>query len=164
MRRHRRDYEILSEMNLTNMLDTAFVLLVTFILVSPTIRPGLKVDLPQVENSGDMTINNVSKSMSIVIKKREIEGVSEGVYVDDHRYNLNDNEPDSLKELIQGKLLQNPKIAIIVEADKSSTYETFARVISILKALNIENVGLATDLEPRDTENERTKTKKKSLI
>lgn len=146
MRRHRRDYEVISEMNLTNLLDTAFVLLITFIMVSPTVRQGLKIDLPQVQRNEDIS---VTKNVTIVIKKHEIEGVSDQIVVDDHRYSLDDTAPDSLKTLVEEKKRQNPTVAIIVEADRNSSYETFAKVVSLLKGVGVENIGLSTDpLEP----------------
>ena len=53
MRRHRRQLNVLSEINLTNLVDTSFVLLIGFMLMAPTIKHGIKIEYPQVGNPGE---------------------------------------------------------------------------------------------------------------
>ena len=48
MKRHRQPLEIASDMNVTNLIDTSFILLITFMLVAPQLKHGIQLELPEV--------------------------------------------------------------------------------------------------------------------
>jgi biopolymer transport protein ExbD len=159
MKRHRRDLEVMSDLNLTNMIDTAFVLLIVFILVAPAMKSGLDINLPKVEG-GESKPTDVNKTLTISIGKSPGAGLSEPIIVEDRRLTL-----DELRATIESKRMLNSKLDVVIEADRTSTYDTFAQVLSVLKALNIENIGLITDpveaAPPDDKAEAKTKNKKR---
>jgi len=155
MRRHRRDFEILSEMNLTNLLDTAFVLLIAFIITSSSIRQGMQVDLPQV--APQTTRDLPQSTVEISIAKAEVAGTTDRIVVDDQRVDV-----QTLKALLSAKKMVDPKMSVIVSGDGASTLQTLYQVFSVLKEVGIETVGLPTaptDLKP-DTDKPNKKKAK----
>ena len=136
MRRHHRDLSILSEMNLTNLLDTAFTLLIAFMLVAPTIKHGIELELPKISR-GEMQTE--SKTLTIAIKKKAFEDTVEPIYIEDQRVTL-----DNLKDIIRERQAIYPKMSVLIEADKDATYDTVAKVLATLQNLGINNVGLPT--------------------
>lgn len=150
MKRHRRDYEMMTDMNLTNLLDTAFVLLIAFIMASPSMRPGLHVDLPE---PGQMTtVINEEKPIEITIQKDKDTSLPERIYVDgENRVDVNDDSgPQSLMTYIKGKITANPnqKLAVVISADKDIRFDVFAKVLAVLSNLGVTNVGLP--MAPRE--------------
>lgn len=137
MKRHRRDLEVLSDLNLTNLMDTAFILLIAFMLVAPMIRHGIELELPQVSRG---PLQTESRTVTIVINTPAVEGGSDRIYVEDQRIDLAD-----LRGVIEEKQATFEKIDIVVEADRDVRYEIFAQVMALLKNMDIENVGLATE-------------------
>lgn len=153
MKRHRRDYEMMADMNLTNLLDTAFVLLIAFIMASPSMRVGLPVDLPQVGDSKIINTPPESKEVTITIQhKKEVPGEPDWVYVGEVKVDANDDKSrDSLRDHLKGILSSTPpnkKLDINISADKDARYDVIAKVLSVLNGLELTNINLP--LAPRD--------------
>ena len=62
----------LSEINITPLLDLAFVLLIIFVITTPLLEKGLELKLPKVEGQPDKTIRREDI--------RTVEITSQGVY------------------------------------------------------------------------------------
>lgn len=139
MKRHRRDFEMMTEMNLTNLLDTAFVLLIAFIIAAPSVRNGLSVDLPEVQDAPSLP-DSKEKTMEIVVQRTPPGMTGEWIYVGEQRVTLQE-----LSEKIQASKLLNPKLTVSVSADKEATYDSFAKVLGVVRNNQIENVGLPID-------------------
>ena len=154
MRRHRRDYEILSDMNLTNLLDTAFVLLITFIIASPTIRQGMEMNLPQVEAASNLQAS--TNTVQIDIKKSELAGAEDPIYIDEMRVDL-----PTLQRVLEKKKVINPKLDVIINAERTASVDMLYQVIAVLKVLQIESVGLPTEPMAPPEPGTKTKNKKK---
>ena len=67
MRRPRRP--LIAEMNLTNLVDVTFALLIIFMITAPLLTQGIKVELPKLTASSIETINTISIH---VLKNRTI--------------------------------------------------------------------------------------------
>ena len=127
----------MSDMNLTNLMDTAFVLLITFMMVAPMIKTGLNLDLPQVKNV--TALDQDSDSVTISIRKRQLAGQADQILVEDLRVTL-----DDLQKALENKKGQDGKLSVVIEAEAGSEYGTFAQVVSLLKQMGVENIGLTT--------------------
>jgi biopolymer transport protein ExbD len=98
----------LSEINITPLLDLAFVLLIIFVITTPLLEKGLDVKLPTAQGQNDKPID-----------KRDVRTVEidqRGVYSMNKR-------PLPLKQLI-AQLDQdyrfNPRLVIYIRADQDS--------------------------------------------
>jgi biopolymer transport protein ExbD len=151
MKRHRRDLEVMSELNLTNLLDTAFTLLIAFMLVAPSVKHGIELDLPQVSRQN---MSTEPETVTIVIQKQQLAGAGDLLYIDDKRLDL-----AGIQDFMQNKLRANPKVSVVIEADKNATYDTFAKLVGLIQNVGIENIGLTT--EPVDLATVGKKEEKK---
>jgi biopolymer transport protein TolR len=49
-RRKDRQRQVISDLNLTNLIDVVFALLIIFMITAPMMTQGVQVDLPQTES------------------------------------------------------------------------------------------------------------------
>ncbi len=124
------DNQPYDDINITPMLDLAYVLLVTFIIMTTASVQGVKVKPPQTVSS-----SNLAKPQT-----RGITITADGqVYLDAYPVNM---------EQLQASLGQykaaNPNLPVVLKADASAQYEKVIEVLNVAKRLNITEIGLAT--------------------
>ena len=76
-KRSRRDaLPVNAEINLTNLIDVAFVLLIIFMITAPILQGGVDVDLPEADavpmESNEATIVTVTREGTIYIDKAAV--------------------------------------------------------------------------------------------
>ena len=120
------------DINITPMLDLAYVLLVIFILMCTASVQGMKVNLPHASNTPPDKLAK-PKTQSITVN-------NEG------KYFLN-TTPSSLPE-IQQKLTalkaQIPDLPVVIRGDSQTQYQAIMDVLAVVGNLGISQVGLAT--------------------
>jgi biopolymer transport protein ExbD len=118
------------DINITPMLDLAYVLLVIFILMCTASVQGMKVNLPKA-----------SQSPSLAKPK------TKAITVNNEGRIFLDTVPVSLAELEQ-KLAQAkaamPELPVVVKGDSLTQYQGIMDVLNVLGQLGITQVGLAT--------------------
>lgn len=115
-------------LNIVPFIDIMLVLLAIVLSVSTFIAQGkIEIDLPQADSAQK---KNDDKKVSIVVDASNI------IYVDDKPKSIED-----LKELIKDT---NPKTLIELKSDKDSKFETFVKIIDLLKENNHENFAIST--------------------
>ena len=126
-------HHTLSELNITPLLDLAFVLLVIFIITTAPTTNDIDINLPSAgqqstQNQAKQDINNVSVATDGTVY-----------------FNA---EPISLKEL-EKRLLefrkQNPDLSVVVRGDETVNYQKVVGVLDVLTRVNVTKIGLATD-------------------
>jgi biopolymer transport protein ExbD len=116
--------------NITPMLDLAYVLLVIFILMTTAGVQGLTMNLPkpsnkpstekhdvkiiQVQQGGGVTINGAGVSMA------------------------------ELESQLSATKANDPKFNVMIKGDAKAPYAGVVSVIDLVNKLEIENVGLVT--------------------
>ena len=115
---------------MTPIVDITFQLLITFLLVAPTLKHGINLTLPKA------TAEKISqqKPLTIYLTKEK------WIYLNNQHLEL-----DVLKEMLQTKYQNDPLITVYIEADGSLPYDFVAKVIAIVKQVGIERVGLVTE-------------------
>lgn len=115
-------------LNIVPFIDIMLVLLAIVLSVSTFIAQGkIEIDLPQADSAQK---KNDDKKVSIVVD------VNNTIYVDDKPESIED-----LKELIKDT---DPKTLIELRSDKDSKFETFVKIIDLLKENNHENFAIST--------------------
>ena len=149
-RRHRQLLEVNATINVTNLLDTAFILLITFMLVAPRLsQHGLKVNPPSVERTGSMDVDQ-SKVLTVVIQKPETGETKENVYLVDRRkaelrQDISDSQGwEKFISTIRTEKGGDDKFAVVVEADTDSRSGVFVQVIGAIQQAGVTNIGIAT--------------------
>jgi biopolymer transport protein ExbD len=116
--------------NITPMLDLAYVLLVIFILMTTAGVQGLTMNLPkpsnkpstehhdvkivQVQESGSILINGIGSSMA------ELEGQ------------------------LNAAKAKDPQFSVMIKGDAHAPYAGIIAVVDLITRLEIQNVGLVT--------------------
>jgi biopolymer transport protein ExbD len=125
----------LSEINITPLLDLAFVLLIIFVITTPLLEQSIKLNLP---NGGRDDKNPPPKE-----DRRTVEVSPEGFYVmQGKRMQLNEVEA----ALVQA-FRANPKLAVVIRADRSDKYGRVSDVLDICDKNGISNIGFAARKE-----------------
>jgi biopolymer transport protein TolR len=136
MKRHHRNLIVLSSINLTNLLDVAFMLLIAFMLIAPILKYGLRLELPEVKTAQRL---EQKTTFTIMVQRRLEEEESERIYLNQRRVTL-----DELTEELSANYERERNIDVVIEADKNVPYGTFAQVIAAVQAAGVENIGMVT--------------------
>ena len=126
--------DAISELNVTPLIDLAFVLLVIFMITTPLLEQGLSLDLP----GGGQPDRPLDRN-----DIRTVEVDQSGGY-------MLDNESLSLGQIEQ-KLVadhqNNPNILVYIRADHRGTYGAVAAVLNRCEQNGITRVSLRTEPE-----------------
>ena len=124
----------LSDINITPLLDLAFVLLIIFMITTPLLDQGIALSLPQ-GGSPDVSL----KPEQI----RVVEVSAEG------KYYLNQTEVNlaSLSSTMAGAFRADPNIVVYLRADKTVEYGRVMAVLDLLKKLGIPDISMRTEFQ-----------------
>lgn len=126
----REDNQPYDDINVTPMLDLAYVLLVVFIILTTASVQGIKVESPQTTAA-----ENLARPQT-----RAITITRDGdVFLDAYPVDMAQLET----RLAQMKAL-NPALPVVLKGDAAAHYEKVSAVLEICKRLDITEVGLVT--------------------
>ncbi len=123
-----RDRGVMSEINVTPLVDVMLVLLIIFMVTAPLLQQGIDVNLPKAKGK-DMP---PEERISLVIKK------DQGLYMNDSRVSLED-----LRRKLEAISKQNPDV--FLKADKDVPYGFVVEVMGEIKEAGIEKLGMVTE-------------------
>jgi biopolymer transport protein ExbD len=124
------DNKLYDDINITPMLDLAYVLLIIFIIMTTATVQGMKVNLPRASAQPSLA-ENKTKAITITRDGR--------IFLDTIPVTL----PELQQRLVQQKAL-TPDFPVVIKGDGQSQYQTIMDVLDLLGRLNITQVGLAT--------------------
>ncbi|MBK7235772.1 MAG: biopolymer transporter ExbD [Sterolibacteriaceae bacterium] len=118
------------DINVTPMLDLAYVLLVIFIILTTASVQGIKVNVPLT-----MAAQNLARPQT-----RAVTVTRDGaVYLDAY--------PVTMEEL-ETRMAQykagNPALPVVFKGDAEAQYDKVMEVLEILKRVDITEIGLVT--------------------
>ncbi len=118
------------DINITPMLDLAYVLLVIFIIMTTASVQGVKVRTPETAAA-----NNLARPST-----RAVTVTRDGaVYLDAYPVTT-----DQLKLTLGQYKAANPALPVVLKGDAEAPYEKVVEVLDVLKRLDIAEVGLVT--------------------
>src|SRR6185369_14311691 len=133
-RRHRRR-PVMSEINVTPMVDVMLVLLIIFMVSAPLLTVGVPLDLPQTQaKSLDQDKNPLTLSVN----------VKGQVFLNDTEINLDELVP-KLKAITDARGGLDERI--FVRGDKKVDYGTVMKVMGRLSAAGYRRVALVTEVD-----------------
>ena len=144
MRRHRRGVKPVAEINLTSLLDVTFVLLIAFMIMAPSLKSGVEIDLPTMSQGAPQLDNSPSSLATITISKAMAGNADQA---GPRQYDLDGDllELNELEAKLKERKAGNEKLAVEVNADRDVPYEAFVQVIGAIRRAGIEGVGLPVD-------------------
>ncbi len=123
------DRRLLSEINVTPMVDVMLVLLVIFMVTTPMLQRGTDVQLPQAQESElkeeERVILTLTRDGRLFLNAQEIPRAS-------------------LRERLAG-LVRNRERIVHFRGDAQVPYGLVIEVMDALKAAGIETVGMITE-------------------
>ena len=120
------------EMNLTNMIDIVFAILIVFIISAPLMSQGVKVDLPKAE----APTMEQEKLLKVSITKNE------ELYIADMMVDF-----ASFNNVF--KSLWNGEMAVVINADESVNYGLVMKVVTQVQKLGVTKLGFLT-MNPKE--------------
>ena len=128
-----RGKELKQEMNLTNMIDIVFAILIVFIISAPLMSQGVKVDLPKAE----APTMEQEKLLKVSITK------DDEIYIADMMVDF-----DSFNSVFQS--LWNGEMAVVINSDESVRYGLVMQVVTQVQKLGVTKLGFLT-MNPKET-------------
>jgi len=127
-----RGKELKQEMNLTNMIDIVFSILIVFIISAPLMSQGVKVDLPKAE----APTMEQEKLLKVSITKND------EIYIADMMVDF-----DSFNNVF--KSLWNGEMAVVINSDEDVKYGLVMKVVTQVQKLGVTKLGFLT-MNPKE--------------
>ena len=124
---------LISELNMTPLIDLTFLLLITFMITIPLVEQGIRVRLPK----GKSSELDTARTFSIAINAQ-----AELFF---------DNLPTTAEQLadeLKAKAEADPDVTILVRADEAIAYGKVVAVLRLMHEANVTRMALVTD--PRE--------------
>ena len=122
--------DVYDEINITPMLDLAYVLLVIFIIMTTATVQGIKVNLPKASAQPSLA-ENKTKAISITA-----DGT---IYLDTYPVSMTE-----LENLLRQYKAVTPDLPVIIKADSTIQYQRVVEVLDLVGRLEITQLGLVT--------------------
>jgi len=118
------------EINITPMLDLAYVLLIIFIILTTATVQGIKVNLPKASAQPSLA---ESKTRAITIT------ADGSIYLDTYPVTM-----PQLEQQLKNYRAVTPDLPVIIKGDARIQYEKVIDVLDLVGRLEITQVGLVT--------------------
>ena len=133
-RRHRRR-PVMSEINVTPMVDVMLVLLIIFMVSAPLLTVGVPLDLPQTQAK---TLDQDKEPLTVSVNTKG------EVYLQNTEIPVEELVA-KLKAIIEARGGADERI--FVRADREVDYETVMKVMGRISAAGFRRVALVTEVE-----------------
>ena len=131
---NRSNFSTLSEINVTPLLDLAFVLLIIFMITTPLLENSMNLVIPS------------SSAANAPISKAQVQTIS----IDrDETIRINNEivEADSLAARLLELKRANPDVGIVIRPDRELPVQKLVTLMDSLQRAQITKVGIATKAE-----------------
>ena len=127
----RHPLHTLTEINVTPLLDLAFVLLIIFNITTPLMENSVNLVVP---TSGEATTSvDPSQVQTISIDQNEVLKLNDEVV-----------DPSTLEARLLALHEQKPDVAVVVRPHKELPIQKFINIMDILQRVKISKVGVLT--------------------
>ena len=122
--------EVLSEINVTPLVDVMLVLLVVFIVTAPLLTNAIPISLPKTEavapvEQKDPLVVSIDGGGKLFINKDEI-------------------QPDLLESSLQAAKAKDPQVRVQLQADDGVNYGEVARAMASIERAGITKLSVIT--------------------
>jgi biopolymer transport protein ExbD len=138
MRRYSQRHHLstLSEINITPLLDLAFVLLIIFMITTPLLENSMNLIIPS-SGAANAPVNT-AKVQTISIDRRETIRINDKTVT----------AADLVARLTELKRA-NPDVAIVIRPDRDLPVQKLISLMDALQRAQISKVGIATKAEAK---------------
>jgi biopolymer transport protein TolR len=122
--------QMVSQINVTPLVDVMLVLLVIFMVTAPIIQQGVEVNVPKVRAAA---LPGEEQQFVVSITREQ------QIYLNDTRLSA-----DELTQKLTAISVERPDRQIFIRADEDVPYGEVIRTMAAIKAAGIQNVGMIT--------------------
>ena len=122
--------DVYDDINITPMLDLAYVLMVIFIIMTTASVQGIKVNLPQASAAPSLA-KPQTKAITITA-----DGT---IFLDTFPVSM-----PELENLLKQYKAANPQLPVIIKADSGIQYQKVVDVLDLLGRIDVTQLGLVT--------------------
>ena len=123
----RRQLPLNAEINITNLVDVAFVLLIIFVITAPILQGGVEVQLPRGEASPITSQEAVTITVArdrMYLERVPVSSMAE------------------LERMLAQRMQEKGTRQVYLRGDSAAAYGDVAAVLGVLQRLEITNVGM----------------------
>jgi biopolymer transport protein TolR len=122
---------MLTEINVTPLVDVMLVLLIIFMVTAPMLQTGVDVDLPQakaqtIPDDEGKLILTVTKDKRVFLGKMQIPF-------------------DDVEKILKGNAKLNADHELYLHADKGLFYGDVVKIMAAVKQAGVDKLGMVTD-------------------
>ena len=136
----RKRSRVVAEINVVPYIDVMLVLLIIFMITTPLLEQGVKVDLPQAEQ-GEQVEQEKQTPIQVTVDK------DGRYYFDFETYRSEEGKPEDAERLLaltRVALEKAPDAPVVVRGDKAVPYQAVIDAMALLQQAGAKKVGLIT--------------------
>ncbi|WP_323740228.1 ExbD/TolR family protein [Acinetobacter oleivorans] len=122
--------DVVSEINITPLVDVMLVLLIVFIVTAPLLTNTVKVNLPK---AAPTQVTDQTKAVVISVNPKG------EIYLDKDKVTL-----EQFEQAIQTRKAANPKLALNLNADETVPYGTVAKLLASIERVGVDKLSVIT--------------------
>ena len=130
----RQNFSTLSEINITPLLDLAFVLLIIFIITTPLLENSVTLSIPS-SGAANAAVD-ASKVQTVSIDRSEV-----------IKFNNEPVDPATLTARLAEVKRANPDVAVVIRPDRELPVQRLIALMDAVQRAEITKVGIATRAE-----------------
>ncbi len=123
--------EVMSEINMTPLVDVMLVLLIIFMITVPVMKHAVDIELPRASSAAQ---NAKPQTIRLSVD-------AQGIYF----WNEARIDDAQLLEQLQAAAARNPQPELHIRGDRAVRYERVAQAMSAAKRAGIQKIGFVTD-------------------
>lgn len=128
--RYKDELQVYDDINVTSMLDLAYVLLIVFIIMTTAAIQGISVNLPKASDTPSL---DKPKTKAITI-------TADGtIFLDTFPVTL-----EQLESLLLQYRAADPELPVVIKGDATVQYQNVVDVLALLGRIDITQIGLVT--------------------
>jgi biopolymer transport protein ExbD len=127
---------VVSDINVTPMVDVMLVLLIIFMVITPMLSKGVNVDMVKTKNPIKMQEADKEDAILIAITRDGKDFLSPGNKL---------VTPDQLPQMVKDLQQNRSDKTVYVKADSRVRFESVTDVIDSLRTTGVDQLGLITE-------------------
>ena len=125
---------VVSDINVTPMVDVMLVLLIIFMVITPMLQKGVSVDLAKTNNPTQMPDADKEDALLVAVTR-------DGKVF----FGSDQISPDQLTNKIKDKLANRVDKRVFVRADARTKYGNVVEVVDNVRSAGVDQLGLLTE-------------------
>ena len=138
--------QLMSDINVTPLVDVMLVLLIIFMVTAPMMMQGVDVSLPEATAE---PLESEKEHLIITVDMKN------QVFINDFQVTV-DGLGEKLEKILEGRSDRE----VFLKADKDISYGTVVQVMAEVKGAGVEKLGMITEPAIFDKESQKAKSKK----